>query len=498
MVLPRPADPAESRDLHKGDTSQISDEEFHLLRQLIHAEAGISLSEAKRALLSSRLAKRLRHFGFQTYSQYYDHIRNHDPTGAERRQMINCITTNKTDFFREPGHFAFLKDKVFPLVRERAGRGGPRRLYLWSAGCSTGEEPYTLAMTLREYFGPPAGWDVKILASDIDTEVLQKADKGVYSEDRTQDLPEDLKRKYFLRGTGTNAGFVQVRPDLRRLITFQRINFIEEPWPLKTRFDIIFCRNVIIYFDRPTQQRLFQRMAGYLNSDGFLFMGHSENLSWLTDLFQPQGGTIYSLRPGLKSVRDPGSKPSEAGAGLPEKSIVVGEFFASGQPVVVQTVLGSCVAACLFDPEARCGGMNHFLLPVGEEEDETAGRYGSQAMDLLIQEIVKHGGNRSRLRAKVFGGAQMFHQSASVPDIGRKNACFVQEFLAASKIPIVSKRLGGTSALKVRFYPHEGRALVKPIDEELVNALNEGDGRPWTKRVTHPREDHPPLLPEEP
>ena len=445
-----------------------------------------------------RLAKRLRHFSLQTYGQYYEYVRKQDPTGTELRQMINCITTNKTDFFREPSHFTFLKDTVFPQVRERANRGGPRRLHLWSAGCSTGEEPYSLAMTVREHFGPPPGWDVKILASDIDTDVLQKAEQGIYTEDRIQDLPEAYLRKYFLCGMGSYSGMVQVRPELRQLITFQRINFIEEPWPLRTSFDIIFCRNVIIYFDRPTQQRLFERMARFLGPDGFLFMGHSENLSWLTDLFQPQGGTIYSLRPGQEPTWHPDSPLVRTEARLPEKTIIVGEFFASRKPVVVQTVLGSCVAACLFDPETGCGGMNHFLLPGGEEEMDTAGRYGSQAMHLLIQEIVNQGGNRSRLRAKVFGGAKMFRGGPTIPDVGGTNARFVQEFLAASGIPIVAKCLGGTSALKVRFYPQEGRALVRSIDESLFNTLSNGDCRLLAKQLTCPGVDLLPLLSDEP
>src|SRR5581483_5988820 len=200
-----------------------------------------------------------------------------------------------TDFFREPAHFIFLKDTVFPQLLERAQRGGARRLRIWSAGCSTGEEPYSIAMTLREHFGPPPGWDVKILASDIDTEVLHKAEQGVYAVDHMHDVPGLLRQKYFLRGTGANAGRVRVRPELQELIKFRRINLIEEPWPIHTRFDLIFCRNVIIYFDRPTQQRLFERLAEYLHDDGYLLLGHSENLHWLNDLFVSQGNTIHRL-----------------------------------------------------------------------------------------------------------------------------------------------------------------------------------------------------------
>ncbi len=274
----------------------ITDKEFSAFQHLILNEAGISLGDAKRPLVCSRLGRRLRHLGLQTFSQYLDYLMTRDPAGQERLTMINCITTNKTDFFREAHHFDFLREQVLPQLRQQALYGAPRRLRVWSAGCSSGEEPFSIAITVREVFGALSGWDVKILASDIDTETLKIGEAGVYPVQKLDNVPEAFRQRYFLRGTGERAGCVKTRPEIRDLIAFRRINLTEESWPIQTRFDVVFCRNVIIYFSRETQKRLFERVAGYLAPGGYLMVGHSENLHWLSDLFVPVRGTIYRLR----------------------------------------------------------------------------------------------------------------------------------------------------------------------------------------------------------
>ncbi len=274
----------------------ISEKEFRAFRELIFQEAAISLSDAKRALVCSRLSKRLRHYGFKSFSQYYEYLMEADPAGAERLQMINCITTNKTDFFRERHHFDFLREQFFPKLRERCPAGGARRLRVWSAGCSSGEEPYSIGITAREFFSALPGWDMKILASDIDTDMLRAGEQGIYPAERLESVPAEFTRRHFLRGRGEWAGYYKVRAELRDLVTFRRINFAEESWPIRARFDVIFCRNVIIYFNRATQRRLFERLAGYLQPDGCLMVGHSESLQWLSDMFVPLRGTIYRLR----------------------------------------------------------------------------------------------------------------------------------------------------------------------------------------------------------
>jgi chemotaxis protein methyltransferase CheR len=274
----------------------ITQKEFVVFRELIFKEAGISLSDAKRALVCSRLSRRLRHFGFKTFTQYYDYLMHSDAAGAELLQMINCITTNKTDFFRESHHFDFLREFFFPQVRERALWGHAKRLRIWSAGCSSGEEPYTIGLVAREFFGVLPGWDVKILASDVDTEMLRIGAQGIYPAERLESVPLELRKRHFLRGRGEWAGYYRVRNELRELVTFRRINFADDPWPINTRFDLIFCRNVIIYFNRETQRKFFERLARYLHPYGCLMVGHSESLQWLSDLFVPLSGTIYRLK----------------------------------------------------------------------------------------------------------------------------------------------------------------------------------------------------------
>ncbi|HEX3314523.1 MAG TPA: CheR family methyltransferase, partial [Gemmataceae bacterium] len=238
----------------------------------------------------------------------------------------------------------------------------------------------------------------------------------------------------------------------RQMIAFRRLNLVAEPWPIRTTFDSIFCRNVVIYFDRPTQQRLFGRLAEHLNPDGCLFVGHSENLHTATDRFVPLGNTIYrSKAPG-------GSDEPEAA------SITVGDVFASARPACVTTLVGSCVAACLFDPTARVGGMNHFMLPDSVGGGAESARFGAHALELLIDAILTRGGERSRLQAKIFGGARIPHLAGNAFDIGDKNVQFVEEFLAAESIPIASRSLGGANGRLVRFMTQSGKALVKPID----------------------------------
>jgi chemotaxis protein methyltransferase CheR len=212
--------------------------------------------------------------------------------------MVDCITTNKTDFYREPHHFDFLRGVLFPAFKAEAGRTG-RRVRLWSAGCASGEEPYTIAIEALEALG--SGWDLKVLASDIDTEVLSAAAEGIYSLERASPLPDPLLRRYFLRGTGRYAGFVKVRREVKDLVVFRRINLLDDPWPIRTRFDAIFCRNVMIYFDRATQRRLVERFSASLAEGGSLFVGHSESPFGLTDDLEFVRNTIYRKQEGERT-----------------------------------------------------------------------------------------------------------------------------------------------------------------------------------------------------
>jgi chemotaxis protein methyltransferase CheR len=271
----------------------MTDREFAVFRELVHRETGIALGPHKRVLLEARLTKRLRRLGLSTFSDYHAYLQTFDPAGEERRRFVNAVTTNETAFFREPAHFAHLRSTWLPARVAAAAAGGPRRLRAWSAACSTGEEAYSIATTLLDGVDDPQRWDLRILASDIDTDVLERAAAGTYAAEAVSRVPGATLRRFFLRGVGPQDGFVRVRPDVRALVTFRQMNLHDDAWPIRTSFDLIFCRNVLMYFDRPTQARLVSRLAGLLVPDGLLVLGHAENLLGLVTDLQRVTSTVY-------------------------------------------------------------------------------------------------------------------------------------------------------------------------------------------------------------
>jgi len=265
----------------------LTEKEFFKLREIVYEEAGIKLSDAKRVLMQSRLVKRLRQLKLNSFGDYYDYLQNN--YDLEKDNFINLITTNKTDFFRENDHFEFMKSVVLPAI----DRNGQNEIRIWSAGCSTGEEPYTLAIVLNEFFENRKKPDVKILATDIDTNVLQHGINGVYSVDQVKKVHDRIKNKYFLKGEGENEGFYKIKDHLKRYVYFRRLNLLSDSFPMKRQFDLIFCRNVIIYFDKDCQRKMFSNFYPYLKDEGYLMVGHSENISTVTDKFVLNGRTIY-------------------------------------------------------------------------------------------------------------------------------------------------------------------------------------------------------------
>jgi chemotaxis protein methyltransferase CheR len=265
---------------------ELNDRDFEKFRDLVYAEAGIKLSDLKKALLQARLSRRLRALGIKSYTEYYTYLM--DNYENEKIEFINSLTTNKTDFFRENRHFEFMKEIVLPAYE------GKNEIKIWSAGCSTGEEPYTIAMTMNDYYsGIKKAQNFKILATDIDTRVLESAREGVYKWETVDEIPLPTLKKYFSRGKGENQGVFKIKDILKKNIYFRRLNLLDQVYPMKGQFDIIFCRNVIIYFDKDTQRRLFAKFASHLAEDGYLFIGHSENISGITDRFRLIGSTIY-------------------------------------------------------------------------------------------------------------------------------------------------------------------------------------------------------------
>jgi chemotaxis protein methyltransferase CheR len=267
--------------------------DFERVRRLIYARAGISLSSQKQEMVYSRLARRLRALDLDSFQTYLD-LLERGGAEAEWEEFINSLTTNLTAFFREAHHFDI-------LARHVPTWAAKRRLRIWCTASSTGEEPYSLAMTLVEAFSswtPPA----QIVATDLDTTVLGKADRGVYTADRIEKLGPERIRRFFLKGTGQNDGQVKVRRELRDLVTFERLNLLDPSWQVGGPFDAIFCRNVLIYFDKPTQRRIIERFRPMLHPDGLLFVGHSEGLYHCTDLFRSLGKTVYEP---VRSVAGP-------------------------------------------------------------------------------------------------------------------------------------------------------------------------------------------------
>jgi len=263
--------------------------DFDFLRTISNSRTGIVVSDDKFDMFYARLSRRLRKLGLSDFKQYCGFIEA-DDSGEEVLELVNAITTNLTAFFRENHHFEFLAKTVLPkLLRENKDE---RKIRIWSAGCSTGEEPYSLAITLKENLPANLHWDTQILATDIDSNVLSKASKGVYAEDRIKDMPKQKVRDWFMKGTGSNAGSVRIKPDARSLIKFGQLNLMEN-WSVGDIKDVIFCRNVVIYFDRESKTNLINRYADNLKDGGYLFIGHSESLYKITDRFELIGNTIY-------------------------------------------------------------------------------------------------------------------------------------------------------------------------------------------------------------
>jgi chemotaxis protein methyltransferase CheR len=271
----------------------LSEREFETFRGLIATSTGIALGPHKRALLQARLGSRLRALGLATFGDYRRVLIAQGPAGEEFISFVNAVTTTKTSFYREARHCAYLAEQWMPQILGKAAADGQRMIRIWSAACSTGEEPYTIALTLTDALNGATSWDVRILASDVNTDVLERAAAGIYDLEDVGPVPRAVLGRHFLRGNGASTGLVRVRPALRDLVTFRRINLVEEAWPIRTRFDVIFCRNVLIYFDRPTQQRVLGRLLGFLKDGGILILGHSEGVHGTVGGLRHIGGTIY-------------------------------------------------------------------------------------------------------------------------------------------------------------------------------------------------------------
>ena len=271
---------------------EVTDQEFELFQRLIYNNCGINLTPAKKNLLQTRLMKRLKLRNCETFSQYYRYLKN-DPTGEEMIAMLNAISTNLTKFFREEEHFTYLNTTLLPELILKKRKGIERKLRVWCAGCSSGEEAYSLGITVLSHIETPLVWNIKILATDISTNILETAAEGVYEEEKMSDVPKDMLNSFFHKVGGQHNGYYKTKPLLRDIVTFRRLNLIEDNYPFKGKFDFIFCRNVMIYFDKKTQAGIVNRFYNYLEDDGYLFIGHSESLNGVKSPFKYIKPAVY-------------------------------------------------------------------------------------------------------------------------------------------------------------------------------------------------------------
>lgn len=280
-----PAMPATNGPVMQGREFVWTDADFSRVQSLIYQRAGINLHDGKHAMVYSRLSRRLRETGHTSFRDYLGWLETHD--GPEWQEFVNALTTNLTAFFREQHHF-----EIFAAHLKSRPAGSPWKV--WCNAASTGEEPYSIVMTAFETLGNNAQF--KLTASDIDSKVLASAAQGVYRLDNLKGLTQDRLQRFFMRGKDSNAGLIRVKPELRKAIEFLSVNLIRDDWPFKEPFDVVFCRNVMIYFDAPTQRKVLERIHRVLKPGGMLFVGHAENFSESRDLFTLRGKTVYERR----------------------------------------------------------------------------------------------------------------------------------------------------------------------------------------------------------
>lgn len=273
--------------------AKMKDKEFQQFSSFIYGQVGIQLPQTKKSMLEARLQKRLKTLAIDTFEEYRRYVFSPEGQRAERVHLIDVVTTNKTDFFREPDHFKHLTQKALPEIMQRRGERLAEPIRIWSAGCSSGEEPYTLAMVLAEFAAEHRDFRFSILASDVSSRILETAKTAIYPEERTNCIAMPIKKKYFHRSKDRSRSLVRVCPELRSRVVFRSINFMDADLGVAEKMEIIFCRNVLIYFDKSTQQNLIRKFYQQLRPGGYLFLGHSETLQGIDVDFTTVGSTVY-------------------------------------------------------------------------------------------------------------------------------------------------------------------------------------------------------------
>ena len=274
----------------------LNTKEFNDLSSLIYGNCGINLTPAKKVMLETRLAKRIRALQMESYGEYYDYVCSDIGRREEFQFMIDEVTTNKTDFFREPAHFEYLTQEILPAIYHSQQEKGRRKINIWSAACSSGEEPYSIAMTVSDFVNKYPGTDYSVLATDLSVKVLKKASIGIYTTQDVEPVPGKYRQKFVMKSKNPRANEVRIVPQLRSKISFRQINFLDEFFPAKRNMDIIFCRNVLIYFDNKTKEKVINRLCGNLRPGGYFFLGHSESLQGISTPLEQLWPTVFTLK----------------------------------------------------------------------------------------------------------------------------------------------------------------------------------------------------------
>ena len=386
--------------LRKTIVDPMTDNTFSRFSQFIQAELGIKMPPAKKTMLQARLQKRLWKLGLDSFDAYYDYVFSADGRELELPQMINVVTTNKTDFFREPNHFEFLVERILPEMIKSYGLD--KRFMFWCAGSSSGEEPYSLAMVLHDFSEQVHGFTFFILATDISTRVLDKAKLGIYDEDLVEPVPAAFRKKYLLRSKEHDNGLVRISPEIRSFVRFRHLNLIKNDFGMRETIDVIFCRNVIIYFNRDTQEQVINRLYHHLSPGGYLFTGHSETLNGLSVPLKAVAHTVYQK----ERIADPSSH-------LPVITLKPAELFISERPAIVRTVLGSCVAVTMYDRQLGIAAICHALLPEGNENSS-------------LNVILRPAGHIS-MSIRLFRSCYSVYETMGSNRVTSKSSCLVEQ-----------------------------------------------------------------------
>jgi chemotaxis protein methyltransferase CheR len=438
----------------------MSDKTFARFSKFIHTEIGIKMPDAKKTMLQARLQKRLWKLGLTSFDEYCDYLFSSEGMENELAHMIDVVTTNKTEFFREPKHFEYLVQQVLPNLIERKGLRDT--FMVWCAGCSTGEEVYSLAMVLNEFAEQTYGFHFFILGTDISTKVLEQAQDGIYEEERIESIPKSLRKKYLLKSRDLDRQLVRIIPELRTFVRFRRLNFMDRNFGLREPMDIIFCRNVIIYFDRVTQEGVLNRICRHLNPGGYLFTGHSETLNGMDLPLLPVSHTVYQRT----MITDHQTQ-------LPVIYLKPAELCISDRPAIVRTVLGSCLAVTMYNRRLGVSAVCHALLPQPDKKEpashkETSEKlkYVTSVIPEMLTKMRDYGIKLDEIEVKIFGGADMLStQPASDKNrpVGKLNVEMAFKLIKTEGLQVKTSDVGGSFGRKIFFYTHTGEVLLKRL-----------------------------------